>query len=59
VAVLHRVAGAFRRVNVELMLASAAMRRPAGAPRARRPADTPAGQNAQSTAARGRPGRAA
>lgn len=59
VAVLRRVAGAFRRANAELLLASEAMLRPAGAPRTRRPADPPAGREAQSTAARGRTDRAA
>lgn len=58
-AVLRRVAGAFQRANAELLLASAAMGRPAGAPRPRRPADTTARREAQSTAARGRTDRAA
>lgn len=58
-AVLRRVAGAFRRADAELLLASAAMRRPAGAPRPRRPADTTVKREAQSTTARGGTDRAA
>ena len=59
VAVLRRVAGGFRRANAELLLASEAMLRPAGAPRPRHPADPPAQRDAQSAAAPGRTDRAA
>ncbi len=59
VAVLRRVAGAFRRANAELLLASEAMLRPAGAPLPGHPADPPAELDAQPTAARGRTDRAA
>jgi len=59
VALVRRVAGAFRRANAELLLASEAMLRRTGAARPLRPAEPPAGPDAQPTAPRGRSDRAA